>query len=322
MTKSGIVFIQREFPSANMVLIQDRLPLLIDTGYGSDVEETEQLIKEAGVFPQELHLIVNTHYHSDHAGGNFHFQTRYGVKIAAHRWEASLVNSRDPEACTSVWLDQPVETYHVDIKLSDNDEISTGERTLIVLHTPVHTLGHVCLYEPDEQVLVCGDFFHKNDVGWLNIFREGVAAIYRALEGLDRLSKLPIQKAYSGHGSSMDNPLMSIDAARKRYEKWLKEPQKIAWHGMKRVFAYALMIRNGLPQEEVHSYLLSCGWFVDFARYYFQMQPEEFIPELIAEMLRSKAARWQDGYLVAGAPFKAPSKDWVNNRIKPQDWPR
>lgn len=75
----------------------------------------------------------------------------------------------------------------------------------------------------------------------------------------------------------------------------------------------ALMIRNGLPQE-VHSYLLSCGWFVDFARYYFQMQPEELIPELIAEMLRSKAASWQDGYLVDGAPFKAPAKTWVNNR--------
>ena len=29
-------------------------------------------MKEAGVSPEALHLIVNTHYHSDHVGGNAH----------------------------------------------------------------------------------------------------------------------------------------------------------------------------------------------------------------------------------------------------------
>ncbi|WP_368297966.1 MBL fold metallo-hydrolase [Cytobacillus firmus] len=58
-----IIFFERKFPSANMILIKDELPILIDTGFGSDVKETEQLIKEAGVSPEELHLIVNTHYH-------------------------------------------------------------------------------------------------------------------------------------------------------------------------------------------------------------------------------------------------------------------
>lgn len=71
-----------------MVLIKDRLPILIDTGFGSVVNDTVQLIKEAGVSPDKLHLIVNTHYHSDHVGGNFHFQKNYGVQIATHKWEA------------------------------------------------------------------------------------------------------------------------------------------------------------------------------------------------------------------------------------------
>ncbi|MCM3653636.1 MBL fold metallo-hydrolase [Metabacillus litoralis] len=70
--KSSIIFFERKFPSANMILIKDQLPILIDTGFGSDAKE--QLIKEAGVSPEELHLIVNTHYHSDHFGGNYHLQ--------------------------------------------------------------------------------------------------------------------------------------------------------------------------------------------------------------------------------------------------------
>src|SRR5690625_636992 len=70
MKKSRIIFFERYYPSANMILIKDRSPTLIDTGFGSDVQDTERLIKDADVSPEELHLIVNTHYHSDHVGGN------------------------------------------------------------------------------------------------------------------------------------------------------------------------------------------------------------------------------------------------------------
>jgi hydroxyacylglutathione hydrolase len=320
MKEADVIFFERQFPSANMVLIKDQRPVLIDTGFGSDANETEQLIRLAGLSPEELHLIVNTHYHSDHAGGNHHLQNNYGVKIAAHKWEAHLVNSRDLEACTAHWLDQPVEPYRVDLPLTEHDEINTGSRTLKVLHTPAHTLGHICLYEPEEEILICGDFFHGNDLGWLNIYREGVAAILRALEGLEQLALLPIQKAYSGHGPQMDRPHAAIDAARNRYEKWLKEPEKIAWHGCKRIFAYALMIKDGLPKEEVHQYLLSCGWFRDFARYSFQLEPEEFIQPLLNEMIRSGAARWQDNRLVAVTPFQAPPREWIERNIQPKDW--
>ncbi|WP_251026645.1 MULTISPECIES: hypothetical protein [unclassified Bacillus (in: firmicutes)] len=60
MKKSNTIFFERKFPSANMILIKDQLPILIDTGFGSDAKVTEQLIKEAGVSPEELHLIVNS----------------------------------------------------------------------------------------------------------------------------------------------------------------------------------------------------------------------------------------------------------------------
>ncbi|MDF2038451.1 MBL fold metallo-hydrolase [Cytobacillus oceanisediminis] len=315
-----IIFFERKFPSANMVLIKDEHQILIDTGFGSDVKETEQLIKEAGVSPEELHLIVNTHYHSDHVGGNFHFQKNYGVRIAAHKWEAELINSCDPEACSAEWLDQPVEPYRVDKKLSDNDEIHTGSRTFKVLHTPGHTLGHISLYEPEEEVLICGDLFHQNDIGWLNIFREGVSSIQRSLESMERLSGLRIGHAYSGHGPQIEIPLAAIEAAKKRFEKWLKAPEKVSWHACKRIFSFTLIMKNGLAKEEVSDYLLRCGWFQDFARYSFQQQPEEFIPILLDEMIRSGAASWHDNHLIANTPYQVSQKEWVKKDIKPKDW--
>ncbi|MFF5994921.1 MBL fold metallo-hydrolase [Lysinibacillus sp. KU-BSD001] len=320
MEKSNIIFFERKFPSANMVLIQDQRPILIDPGFGSDAKKTEQLIKDAGVSPKALHLIVNTHYHSDHVGGNFHLQRNYGVRIAAHKWDAHLINMGDAEACSAEWLDQPVEPYRVDTKLAHNDEINSGNSTLKVLHTPGHTLGHISLYEPEQELLICGDLFHNNDIGWLNMFREGVSAIQRSIESLDDLSTLRIQKAYPGHGPQIENPLVAIDAARKRLEKWSTMPEKIAWHACKRIFAFTLIMKNGLARQEIDSYLLKCGWFQDFARSAFQMQPEDFVHILLDEMVRSGAASWHNDQLMATAPYDAPQKSWAEKSIKPRDW--
>lgn len=263
---------------------------------------------------------MNTHYHSDHVGGNHYIPKNYDVTIAAHKWDAGLINCCDPEACSAEWLDQPVEPYRVDRKLSGNDEIQTGSRTLKVLHTPGHTLEHISLYEPEEEILICGDLFHRNDIGWLNILREGIGSIQRSIESLDRLSKLRIVQAYSGHGPQIENPHAAIDAARKRYEKYLRTPEKISWHACKRIFAFTLMIKNGLAKEEVDHYLLSCGWFRDFAHYPFQLQPEEFIRILLDEMIRSGAASWHHNHLIAATPHQAPQKKWINKNIFPKDW--
>ncbi|SDM50808.1 Glyoxylase, beta-lactamase superfamily II [Fictibacillus solisalsi] len=320
MKNSKIIFFEREFPSANMVLIKDQHSILIDTGFGSDAKITEQLIKAEGVSPEELQLIVNTHYHSDHVGGNFYLQKNYGVKIAGHKWDADLINACDPEACSAEWLDQPVEPYQVNLKLSDNDEIYTGNKTLKVVHTPGHTLGHISLYDPEEEIFFSGDLFHRNDVGWLNIFREGVSSIQRSLESIDRVSKLRIRHAYSGHGPEIENPLSSIDTARKRLEKWLKSPEKVAWHACKRIFAFTLIMKNGLPKQEIDKYLLNCGWFQDISRYSFQLQPEEFINPLIDEMIRSKAAEWNNNYLMPTITYQAPQEEWMSKNIKPKGW--
>jgi glyoxylase-like metal-dependent hydrolase (beta-lactamase superfamily II) len=43
---------------------------------------------------------------------------------------------------------------------------------LQVIHTPGHTLGHISLYAPDEQILILGDAVHGDDVAWINPFRE------------------------------------------------------------------------------------------------------------------------------------------------------
>ncbi len=321
-TPEWLSFFERPFPSANMVLIRSTRPVLIDTGFGSDITITEAMLQAADVPPQSLTLIANTHYHCDHVGGNHMLQQRYNIPIAAHRWDMAMVNQRDREACSAEWLNQPIESYHVDIPLSDSNEIDAGNIKLQVIHTPGHTLGHLAYYEPREQILICGDTFHRDDVAWLNIFREGVGAIQRMQDTLDRLARLPIRYACSGHGPAMDNPQASLDAARRRYDKWFADPEKLAWHACKRIFTYALMLFNGMTADEIPPYLLESPWFHDFTRYTFKCEPIAFIQPLLDETLRSRAAAWQNGRLMPITPYTPLPNNWPQGPSRPSDWPR
>ncbi|GAC1469832.1 MAG: hypothetical protein PVSMB5_16600 [Ktedonobacteraceae bacterium] len=310
-------FWQRAYPSANTVLIEDEKPVLIDSGFGSDVPALLQWLSDAAIAPERLWLLINTHYHCDHAGGNHYLQSQAGVRIAAQRWEARLINNRSSEACSVLFLRQPIEPYRVDVALGDGDELVLGKRVLRVLHTPGHTLGHISLYFPQEKMLVCGDAVHDDDVSWINPFREGAGALERTMESIERLAQLDVRMAFSGHGAMLAQPQEAFDRARRRYEKWLRAPEKLGWHACKRIFAYALMLSAGLARGSETDYLLACPWFLDYSRHIFRCEPAAFVQPLLEEMLRSGAARWQHERLIALTTFTPPSQEWVH---APEHW--
>lgn len=315
-----LTFFQRTFPSANMSLIQGQRPILIDSGFGSDYAETERFIRDAGVDPAQLQYVVNTHYHSDHVGGNHHLQSRYGVPIAAYHFDGAMINRRDPHACCADWLVQPVEPYTVDRFLAAGDVLETGQVTLEVLHTPGHTLGHISLYEPRDQVLILGDVVHADDVSWINIFREGVDALERLMATLERLLQLPVRVAVSGHGPIHENPHAAMRTALERYERWQQDPTRLAWHATKRIFSYALMLTNGISKDDIWHFLLRCPWLYDYSQVYLRLTPHAFIEIFLAEMLRSGAAGWHDDHFVALTPYTPPSPAWNPDLLAPIAW--
>jgi hydroxyacylglutathione hydrolase len=84
-----------------------------------------------------LDLILNTHWHPDHAGGNLALKARYGAQIAA-----------------------PAEVKRIapiDREIGDGDVIELGETRFAVIDTGGHTNGHVSLYDADDSVVFVGD---------------------------------------------------------------------------------------------------------------------------------------------------------------------
>ncbi|WP_158591585.1 MBL fold metallo-hydrolase [Deinococcus cavernae] len=319
MSRNRISFFERPYPDANSVLIHGKRPTLVDTGFGSGVHELESWLTAQGVCAARLALIVNTHHHTDHVGGNHHLQTHHGTPIAAHPWEGRAVNRRDPEACLGRWLTQPVQAYHVTQFLRDGDTLNAGDSTWHVLHTPGHSLGHIVLHR--EGVGITGDALMTGDIGWLNFHRDGLNSAERALESLDRLAALNLEVAYPGHGPVITDVPSTINAARTRTEKMLRNPMKAAWHGTKRIFAFALMSEGPMTEQDLHAYQARNPWITDYARDVFHVTPTEFFTQLLGEMTRSGAARWEGDHLIITGPYRQATPGWARTPTNVSDWP-
>ena len=93
---AGMAVLERGWLSSNnVVFTQGDAHAVVDTGYRNHVPQTLALIDQA-LGGDPLHHIVNTHLHSDHAGGNAALQARYpqvrttippGLSEAVKAWD-------------------------------------------------------------------------------------------------------------------------------------------------------------------------------------------------------------------------------------------
>lgn len=148
----------------NSILIWDETNqgLLIDPGFCS--KEEFNLFND---FVQKNHIsisnIVLTHGHYDHVAGVKTSIHNFSVKVYLHKLEdgnasegLEICKLKKWELCT-------------DDNMFDYDDVSTiqeivvGKQTFRVLHTPGHSIGSICLYSPDNKLLISGDtmLFHN-----------------------------------------------------------------------------------------------------------------------------------------------------------------
>lgn len=312
-------FFERRHPSANVVLLRGPNPVLVDTGFGSDVPALIAWLEPLGLEPARLSLIVNTHHHSDHVGGNHALQRQAGIPIAAHAIEAAWVNRRDSRACAAQWLRQRVESYRVDHVLQDGDVIDTGVAVWRVLHTPGHTAGHISLYEPSSGVLIAGDTVHGDDVAWLNPSLDGESVLEQMSETVERLASLRTSAILSGHGPAVDEPARAFEAARSRLERWRRDPEAMVWHAAKRIFAHALILEDGMTKEAIPEYVATSPWAETFAAAVGQSSTE-FADALVSALLRGRGAEWRGDRFVATVPHTPLPPGWLRSAASPATW--
>ena len=184
MSSNNILFIPGYNMDCNCYLIDD---MLVDTGTGFNEEYLISQIEKHGVKREDISLIVNTHCHFDHIGGNYLFED---AEIAVHELDAISMRNKD-DLGTSMNAFENHDNSRVDIDLKDGDEI----RGFKVIHTPGHTCGGICLW--DGVNLISGDtVFSHGGVGRFDIggdFNDLKESVFKLTE-LDVVNLLP------GHG--------------------------------------------------------------------------------------------------------------------------
>jgi hydroxyacylglutathione hydrolase len=143
--------------------------------------------------------ILITHAHIDHIAGAARLKQLTGAPVLYNRNDIPLVKMMDVQAG---WLGVATPEVHApDDTLEDGRVIEITGLTGNILHTPGHTQGSVCLYLPEQHLLLAGDTLFAGSVGRTDLPGGDTQTLLRSIH--NQLLPLPdATVVVPGHGSS------------------------------------------------------------------------------------------------------------------------
>lgn len=196
------------------LLVSNKDLTLVDSGLAVDVDRIVAQLQGAGYALSELHSIVLTHAHGDHMGGAVELARRSGAQVLAHQDEVPYIEQTKSLPTSSVaqrllnWLGDRIvfrlSPCKVNRLIEDGDVIEALDGTQVI-HTPGHTPGSLCLYQPERRILFCGDtLFNANPITGRPGLRLPIRLVTmdnaKARDSVVKLSTMAIEVLCCGHG--------------------------------------------------------------------------------------------------------------------------
>jgi glyoxylase-like metal-dependent hydrolase (beta-lactamase superfamily II) len=290
----------RDWLSANHVVIRGTDgAVVVDTGYGRHAPLTLALVaSRMGLDGAPLVRIVNTHCHSDHMGGNAALKRAYGCTIAIPRGEARAVAAWDERALLLSYAGQHAERFEADESIEPGSTHVFGDLEWQALAAPGHDMGALVFYNPEHRLLISGDALWENGYGFVMPPAVDPDALPGARATLDTIARLDVACVIPGHGEPFRDVNAALERAYRRTASWEADPLRMAWHAMKVVLAFDLLVRERMPLASLPAFVDETPLFPDFNARFFARTGAELAEGLVADLERAGAVRREHGELL------------------------
>ncbi|MDO8717988.1 MAG: MBL fold metallo-hydrolase [Polaromonas sp.] len=239
---SDLQVFERGWLSANNILFTGGpQTVMIDSGYCTHAPQTLSLLENA-LGERSLDLLLNTHLHSDHCGGNAALQSRYpSMQTWIPPGHANEVAQWDPAALTYVPTGQLCPRFKFDRTLQAGSAIRLGTHDWKVHSAAGHDQHSYIFHEPENSILISADALWENGFGVVFPELEGKDAFGEVARTLDMIEALNPKTVIPGHGRVFAYSPDILVRARQKLEYFVKNPRQHARHAVKVLLKFKLL---------------------------------------------------------------------------------
>ncbi|HHT7165416.1 TPA: MBL fold metallo-hydrolase [Bacillus cereus] len=198
----GIGMLQLEFQEFvihPILLWDDEMAVLIDTGFPGQIEDIQVEMEKVGVSFDKLKVVILTHQDIDHIGSlpELLQRCRSNIKVYAHELDKPYIEGDLPLLKEGNVENRP--------KGKVSDTMIDGQELpycggILILHTPGHTPGHISLYLKQSKILVAGDSMYSVNGMLGGIHAPTTINIKEAQQSLKKYLNLDIESVVCYHG--------------------------------------------------------------------------------------------------------------------------
>jgi glyoxylase-like metal-dependent hydrolase (beta-lactamase superfamily II) len=296
---ASVQVFQRGWLSSNNILVSDlHHAALIDSGYCIHSAQTVGLVQSA-LADRPLDLLLNTHLHSDHCGGNAALQAAYphlqtlippGQSSAVRPWSASEL--------TFDATGQNCPPFGFDGLLMPGSALQLGGEEWQVHGAPGHDPHSVVLFAPASRVLISADALWENGFGVVFPELEGENAFDAVGATLDLIASLEPGCVIPGHGKPFADLAGALHTARTRLEYFQRQPERHRNYAAKVLLKFKLLELQTTTVAALTDWAIATPYLLQMAHSFNAgSQLQALVEDWIAQLVRAGAAE-RDGALL------------------------